>query len=916
MYNLLLKFIILLLLLPSFANAQESDFTQVALVPLPAIQAKPIEEGLSQALDYAENTIQDANKSLQEAESVVQKPSSPLLKEIATDKALIEQTRRDVAKSQIKLASILKEKNDNLYDIAVHLRKIDIALAQRHIAQDDLMTLYQETLLYWRELADSSLSFFSRNSYWSHELPNLLTLPQRELSQDSTRSEDGQIFVEYNQSRYALLDEYANLLSTKQQFIEASKNYQAKLLLQSGKIRASILLRLEQYNANQYKLNNAYFADLARELKLIPYRPFATFYSKISDYRQALNSGTSGMSLIIKQLGVLLFFVGILFIGIVILRKLIILLEGLKKHLVKSSLYNNSHAKWAIFLSKSIPYFPWVAVIIIFELAKQVLRDSIIAEIGVVMPYFQYYFLYRIFKIFTFSTLNDLLYLDIIGLNIRTALDQRIKKFTEYLGLYLLGAISLLHLTESIVRQALVYHLIFNLFVAGFILLLLFLSGKWSKELESAVKRRLSKTTSQITRRFLQGKMSLLFALPISVLLLLNILFRKITSWLTDNDFVKRILAQSYKRKLESAAKTNVQLEENYLSNSYLKRFLIAQESEDFIEVADHPYDGIKTVLHNWQEGKNQENSMVLFGENGMGASLLLDWIKRTFANNTEIINIAIPKKLTNKKQIETLLSNAFGFQSAKNLTERLSNHKKRTIILMDNCHDLFLAKHQGFEALNCLFDLLINVHNNNIFWVASFNHYAWRYLQNALRIDRYFRYQFKLEKWRDEDIQKLILKKHERTGFKLIYDPLIFAMDAKSSRREFNDLHEKFFQMLWSESKGNPQTAMQLWISSLSLVNKSTIKVALPKTAKASDLTDLSDNQFFIYAAITKHHNLSLEEIAEITSLPTAAVINIVRIGVEKQHLEERQPNRYYLSAMWQIVIVKLLKDRNFIYG
>jgi hypothetical protein len=247
-----------------------------------------------------------------------------------------------------------------------------------------------------------------------------------------------------------------------------------------------------------------------------------------------------------------------------------------------------------------------------------------------------------------------------------------------------------------------------------------------------------------------------------------------------------------------------------------------------------------------------------------------------------------------------------------------LAGKSKKTIIALDDCNNLFLTKEDGFEALKLFFNFLVKINNPNLLWIASFNSYSWHYLQNALKIDNYFRHILKLSRWGDENIRQLITDKHDQTGFKLVYDPLIFSIRTNSSSKEFEDLQQKFFQIIWSQSKGNPAIAINLWLSAISHKSGKTIKVSLPKSSKNEHLMNLSDHHLFIYGAITKHQNLSAAEICEILSISKEEALNIIRIGLEKGYLEEYESSkkRVTISSEWQIAISSLLIDRNFIYG
>ncbi|MFT5702698.1 MAG: hypothetical protein ACJAZX_000561 [Rickettsiales bacterium] len=861
------------------------------------------------AQDAKESFI-EANKIAEVANIISEEKDSVLLAQIAQSHYEIELSRKKIAKSQLLLTQNLKETNQNLDDIAGALENIETKYSQKKLSDIELRKLYDQVSAYWRILSDNSLRTFSQKSEIEiYNLSKFSYLFPEEIT-------DKNIVNYYQTSRLLLEGEYDDLLQLKSDLDEANKNYQSNLLLKSGRLRAKIFDNLQSKNLVNYQ--DKYFEDLLREIKLIPYRPIAIFYNKILQYSHIAQSGFSGIFYIIKQLVWLAIFIGILLISKFSLNKLNNSFNKVGQLCVKKSTINKSYLLPAKLLIKFTPYFKWLLLILIFSLAQLALDNTLLEEIGVLVPYFQIYFIYRIFKIFSYSHLNNLIYQNFEESGNRQSLTNKIKKATNLVGVYLLSSFYLLYLTASIIRKVYFYNLVFDLFVIGLIALLAFVSSGWKNEIKKSAKNNFSKSSNKIIiKLFANNNLGLIFSLPIFCFIVLKRLLRNFILLLRNYDFFKNILSQIYRRKLESASKQIDQDQDLAPEDSYLKAFLSTKKDREFIDVKDHPYVAIEKIINDWLLEKSEENSVAIYGDQGIGKT---EFVEKLTSNKPDlkIIKLEIDQKITKRDGFLKAISKVLGKEmEEKDLFKFLLNINQKTIILIDDCDDLFLAKEGGFEALRMFLNFLIKINNPNLLWITTFNSGSWRYLQNSLKINNYFRHILKLTRWSDENIRQLIMGKHNKTGFKLVFDPLIFAINSNNSGKEFEDLQQKFFQIIWSASKGNPKIAIALWISSLSKKNSQTIKVLLPKSLKTNHLSNLGDEHLFVYAAIIKHHNLSISEISTILSVPKEEVVNIIRIGLEKGYLVEYQSSkRFVISPQWQIAIHSLLTNRNFIYG
>lgn len=797
-----------------------------------------------------------------------------------------------------KLNKAIEDKSQTIKLIRENTPKINISLISQEEKNEYLANIYQNLIKDWRILVDDSLDFFSTKEEFFTQKPASLEKNFKIPEEFSHLPEN----KKYLKHKKLLAEKYEDFSKNKKLFIELTEGYQSKLLLEIGKKRSDILNLIKERDLKIILENEFFLDDLARELKLIPYRPIMFFYSKILDYKEMTKSGFSGYVQISSQIFILLSLLIILFFGVSLFKKINLAANKFKTKLIRSS-FKNKYYKFSYQLfSRFLPYAPWVFLIATFHLIS-----SSISEFDVIIPYFTYYFCYRIFKLFIRSSLNKIIYSNRNYYSIHNQeLNNKISNSTNILGAYLLYLLWILHLTQTVVRQGLIYNIVSSLFTIGLILTILYLSHKWKKEILSNYKNN----------KFYNYKLSFLICPIILIFLTFSNLVQKALHLISKIDFFKRILAQIYHKKLQSAAKNNQNEEPSQkLPQSYIDNF--TKQESNFFNIRSHPHQEISEIINLWQQDQNKENSLVIYGESGVGKSYLLRRIgseinEQENKEKIKIINISFTKKITTKKEISQYIADLLNIKSEESLEKAIENYQEKTLLILNNCENLFLSKKSGLEAFQYFADL-VNISSNNIFWLSSFHKYSWNYLFYATDHSNYFRNYIEVPRWKDIDIKNLILTNHNKSNFKLIYDSLFFDM-PEHSQKDLEDIEEKFFQLLWAKSQGNPDSAIYLWLSSLKVIDQDSLKINPPQSAKYSELLKLSDSHIFVYSAIAKHQKLSMTEILQTVDLPKGLVLNALKIGLEKEYLT-KENNRYLLSNKWQILILEMLIKKNFIY-
>jgi len=314
-----------------------------------------------------------------------------------------------------------------------------------------------------------------------------------------------------------------------------------------------------------------------------------------------------------------------------------------------------------------------------------------------------------------------------------------------------------------------------------------------------------------------------------------------------------------------------------------------------------------------------EDQSLAIYGEKGIGKTTLLDRIEKQFTEQ-KTIRISIPTKIWQKEELNSFFAKELGLEETESLKKSILEFNKKqtgkTLILIDDAQNLFLGKYGGFEAFR-EFVTLVNLKTDKLFWCSSFNEYSWSYIKGVMGSAQYLRTEVFLGGWTDDAIRELILTKHKQSDYKLSYDQIIMASRSSTNQSEaVSEAEEQFFRLLWEQSNGNPRVALFLWVNCLIPKGSNTLKVSLPERPKPEKLSFLDDNAWFVLAAIAKHENLTRNEAAATTSLEWAQVAHAIKICLEKGLLHRNEENRYRLHFQYQYDLIKQLRAKNFIYG
>lgn len=897
------------------ASQEPTSDAAAASEPLQATanQLESKTEEVKEKIEVKEKAREEIINEKSKAQADLQAALTMSTRIVAENRLALESYRESIATASVNWLSKLSLILDQFKAIEAEIAIVEKALLKDNLNRDQLEDLLAKCLNQWRALIDNAFIVYDMVTSTA-AIGQVPDKPSAALEQLAKAEQEA-----YELSYQKAVLELQGFTELKNAKVEERFEEFYHLLLRSSRARSSLLNRIDILGINVTAIDEDYIDDLWREVFAIPIRFLGFVYQK---YAYIKTSATSGITGYIKILQTLIPFMVLLFVPFLIRassKRLLKWLDEIRSKILTSGRGTYRHRlQRALAVQKLTPYSPWLLYGLGLYIIAINLKASFLEEIGFIIPILGYTIAYKIFQLTVQDAFGTLRHFSNF-----TALDTKnlVLRTSRIVGLFFLFSYTFLHLTKVTVEEGLLYrHVSAMMQVLGILVCAIAAYG-WRQVLSPAAKQLLPNGPGNFFAQRCQGKSALFFALPTLVVLLISSIYHQIWAWLSGLEFTKKFLARIYRKKVETIVGQQSDVGMGSPPEAYRSFFNGAPPLADKTLVAanQRALDKASNEIALWLNSDDEDQSLAIYGEAGVGKSTLLDQIQAAHPD-LEIFRLKIPDKICNREALNAYLATALNFAKSESLKKSIHDFNnglsQKTLILVDDAHNLFLGRFGGFDAIR-EYVQLINLKTDNIFWVSVFNEYAWAYLKGILGQGQYLRSEIHLRNWSDKHIKELILSRHQQSEFSLSYDRIILASQTAEQRHEaILEAEEQFFRLLWEQSNGNPTIAMNLWISCLSLWGLNNLLVRLPERTRFTKFGALNEDTLFVLAAICRHENLTRNETVSTTNLDWGQVAHAIKVGLEQKLLARDSASRYRINAATQIDIIKQLKAKNFIYG
>jgi hypothetical protein len=456
-----------------------------------------------------------------------------------------------------------------------------------------------------------------------------------------------------------------------------------------------------------------------------------------------------------------------------------------------------------------------------------------------------------------------------------------------------------LHTAESAVGKGFVFFAVSWILLIGLLVILLRESKKWEDEIKAMLQSIVSPKsfTTLITASEKMYFLKNIFLFISSLVIYVSVLIK---NWIQSLEISKTIAAKLFKQRVRLASENSTDSDSSKNVKDYENQFLLNDVKID-VESQKEFVDSYSDYINKKKNDEVSRKNIGFVGDSGSGKSYVFDLLEQTLESKVKVVQL----KPSNRKEARDFIGN---------LREMSLDEKDETLYLVDDFHLLYLAAVGGFELVKEFFTI-VDKSKDNISWIVSIDTNTWSYIDFIMNQTRYFSEIFKLKNWSEEEIQKLINKKHSDSDFSLSFNNMLIAMKSSNFFEDKKYVEEKYFRILWEESLGNPVIAQKMWVKSLSSSDKRrNLEVGIPHSRNES-IKGLPVDFYFALASIVRHVDITTGELAKANDVHINYIRNVVEFCEDKGYLVKKR-NRVTLDPLWQNNVITTLAGKNYIHG
>ncbi|MRT94426.1 hypothetical protein [Ancylomarina sp. 16SWW S1-10-2] len=338
-------------------------------------------------------------------------------------------------------------------------------------------------------------------------------------------------------------------------------------------------------------------------------------------------------------------------------------------------------------------------------------------------------------------------------------------------------------------------------------------------------------------------------------------------------------------------------------------RFFVSRQTE---------LESLQKAFFDWKQDRFVTTALI--SEKGNGATSLLNIFLNKIETDVPIIHQSADKKIYNTKAYLAFFAELFQkdqFETNEEIIVYLNSKTDSLILILESLQHFFLKKVNGFECERMLFELMSRT-SKKVFWVGTYTIHSWEYLKKTIDISEQFIREVHLQQFNKENLEEVIFKRNNVSGYKIIFEPSRESRNSKSFQKMNEDekqvlLSKQFFTELTQMSNGNVSLAQLYWLRSTYSVSDDTINIGFLKEIDVSFVKDLPAEHLFAIHTLLIHDGLNLEDYALALNRPENKCRNILIPMLEKGLLI-RPKEKFNINPIIFRQIVSLLKSHNFI--
>jgi len=338
------------------------------------------------------------------------------------------------------------------------------------------------------------------------------------------------------------------------------------------------------------------------------------------------------------------------------------------------------------------------------------------------------------------------------------------------------------------------------------------------------------------------------------------------------------------------------------------ERFLVGRQKE---------LGEVKSAFERWKHGHHA--SLALMGEKGAGTSTLLNFASLKFLPKKKILRTELKSTITSQEQLILFLTEFLELENIsgeESLIESLKTKLRGFTIILENGEDLFRRVPSGFDAITNLLRL-ITLTSGEVFWIVTFNVYAWNFLTKTVNIPDYFTNTIETGRSEENLIEQIIMKRHSVSGYKIIFESKRkqkAAFYRQPVEQQQIELKKLYFESLNKLCEGNIALSLVFWLRSVAKFDQEVIYISDVNDLDFSFVKNLSDQKHFNLAAVLIHDGLTIAEYCRIFNVSSKEA-ELQLLALLDDGILFKRGERFKVNFLLYRQVVDSLKTKNILH-
>jgi amino acid transporter len=230
----------------------------------------------------------------------------------------------------------------------------------------------------------------------------------------------------------------------------------------------------------------------------------------------------------------------------------------------------------------------------------------------------------------------------------------------------------------------------------------------------------------------------------------------------------------------------------------------------------------------------------------------------------------------------------------------------ENSVLIIDDLALWWEQSERGFAVVAQLIEL-IDKYSSRCLFVVNLNKLTYGLMRRMNPVDNYFISIIELSAFSTEELQNIILTRHESGNLRLRLHNRM-----RDQLRPWD--YARLFSKYYSVSGGNVGVALQYWLANIEDVKDNTLFIRSPQMPDISALDTMESGWYLLIIQLLLHKRANLRKLARIMRENVQEIKETIDILLRAGIVEEKNPGVYELNTLFYPFLLRKLNEKDMI--